>query len=47
VVRPRGLAVPRHGTEHTEGRLDGDECLTVVAETDGLVVFGDGMESTT
>lgn len=36
---------PATGTANTEGLLTGDEALTVIAETDGLVVFGDGIES--
>jgi len=35
---------PATGTDHTEGLLDGDEALTIVAESD-LVVFGDGIET--
>lgn len=36
---------PATGTEHTEGLLAGDEELAIVAESDRLVVFGDGIES--
>lgn len=36
---------PATGTTNTEGTLTGDDVLTVSAETDGLVVFGDGIES--
>ena len=36
---------PATGTTNTEGTLTGDDELTVTAETDGLVVFGDGIES--
>jgi len=35
---------PATGTRCTEGRLDGDDVLTVTVESDGLVVFGDGLE---
>lgn len=35
---------PATGTAHVEGRLDGGDALALVAETDGLVVFGDGLE---
>lgn len=36
---------PATGTVFTEGLLAGREALSLVAETDGLVVFGDGIES--
>jgi hypothetical protein len=36
---------PATGTSLVEGELEGDQALLVVAETDGLVVFGDGIES--
>jgi hypothetical protein len=36
---------PATGTSLVEGELAGDETLRIVAETDGLVVFGDGIES--
>jgi hypothetical protein len=36
---------PVTGTELTEGRLAAGETLGLVAETDGLVVFGDGIEA--
>jgi hypothetical protein len=36
---------PATGTSLVEGELAGDEGLRIVAETDGLVVFGDGIES--
>ena len=36
---------PATGTTLTEGVLAAGEHLTVTAETDGLVVFGDGIES--
>jgi hypothetical protein len=36
---------PATGTSLVEGELGGDNALRVVAETDGLVVFGDGIES--
>ena len=35
---------PVTGTSLVEGALAGDEALRVVVETDGLVVFGDGIE---
>jgi len=36
---------PATGTSLVEGELGRDQALRVVAETDGLVVFGDGIES--
>lgn len=36
---------PATGTEQTEGLLGAGESITLIAETDGLVVFGDGIES--
>jgi hypothetical protein len=36
---------PATGTELVEGVLDREDDLAVVAETDGLVVFGDGIEA--
>lgn len=33
------------GVEHTEGRLQDGATLRVMSETDGLVVFGDGVEA--
>ena len=36
---------PATGTSLVEGVLDRGESLRLVAETDGLVVFGDGIES--
>ncbi|MQY09093.1 diacylglycerol kinase catalytic domain-containing protein [Actinomadura macrotermitis] len=36
---------PATGTSLTEGRLGPGETLTLTCETDGLVVFGDGVES--
>ncbi len=36
---------PATGTSLVEGELAGGQVLRVVAETDGLVVFGDGIES--
>ncbi|MDQ1604455.1 MAG: hypothetical protein QOE01_2300 [Actinomycetota bacterium] len=36
---------PATGIEQTEGLLAQDEVLTITAESDGLVVFGDGIES--
>lgn len=36
---------PATGTALTEGDLDGGQTLTVVAESDLLVLFGDGIES--
>jgi hypothetical protein len=36
---------PATGTTLAEGELGSDEALRLVAETDGLVVFGDGIES--
>jgi len=36
---------PATGTTLVEGDLAGNDVLRVVAETDGLVVFGDGIES--
>ena len=36
---------PATGASLVEGELAGDETLRLVAETDGLVVFGDGIES--
>lgn len=36
---------PATGTSLTEGMLDPPQALTITAETDGLVVFGDGIET--
>ena len=36
---------PATGVEHTQGRLAAGESLRVISEADGLVVFGDGVES--
>jgi hypothetical protein len=36
---------PATGTDVVEGELGPDESLRLVAETDGLVVFGDGIEA--
>ena len=36
---------PATGTSLVEGELEADDALHLVAETDGLVVFGDGIES--
>lgn len=36
---------PATGTALVEGELHADQVLRVIAETDGLVVFGDGIES--
>lgn len=36
---------PATGTSRTEGRLGPGEKLQIVCETEGLVVFGDGVES--
>lgn len=36
---------PATGTELTEGEIRGTDALTMTCETDGLVVFGDGIES--
>lgn len=36
---------PATGTQYTDGLLQADEKLVVTAETDGLVVFGDGIET--
>jgi hypothetical protein len=36
---------PATGTSHTEGVLAGDAHLTITGETDGLVLFGDGIET--
>ena len=38
-------ASPATGTDHTEGVLVGDAQLAIVAESDRLVLFGDGIES--
>lgn len=36
---------PATGTSHTEGALAHDQGLQVLCETDGLVLFGDGIET--
>lgn len=36
---------PATGTEETEGSLTAGESIIVIAESDGLAVFGDGIES--
>ena len=36
---------PATGTALVEGELEADQTLRIVAETDGLVAFGDGIES--
>ncbi len=36
---------PATGTDHVEGLLGADAGLEIVVETDGLVAFGDGIES--
>ncbi len=36
---------PATGIEQTEGLLADDQALTIIAESDGLVVFGDGIEA--
>jgi hypothetical protein len=36
---------PATGTSLAEGELGAGDTLRLVAETDGLVVFGDGIES--
>lgn len=36
---------PATGISHTEGTLEGDAHLTITGETDGLVLFGDGIET--
>ena len=36
---------PATGTSHTEGLLLADQALHVTSETDGLVLFGDGIEA--
>ncbi|HVM14728.1 MAG TPA: hypothetical protein VM287_10425 [Egibacteraceae bacterium] len=36
---------PATGVERTEGRLEDSDALRVMSETDGLVVFGDGVEA--
>jgi hypothetical protein len=36
---------PATGTAHTEGLLAAGQVLRISAETDALVLFGDGMES--
>lgn len=38
-------ASPATATSQTEGRLDAEQVLTITAESDTLVVFGDGIES--
>ena len=39
------MAVAGHRHDLIEGLLDAGEALALEAETDGLVVFGDGMEA--
>lgn len=36
---------PASFTEHTQGWLGAQDRLTITAESDALVVFGDGIES--
>lgn len=36
---------PATGTEHTEGSLEPGDSISLIADSDGLVVFGDGIES--
>jgi hypothetical protein len=36
---------PSTGTSLVEGEFEGDQTLRLIAETDGLVAFGDGIES--
>jgi len=36
---------PATGTSLVEGELEAEQALHIVAETDGLVAFGDGIES--
>ncbi len=38
-------ASPATGTTRTQGRIEAGEALTVQVETDGLVLFGDGIEA--
>jgi hypothetical protein len=39
------LSAVAAGADLTEGVIEGDQSLTVLARSDSLVIFGDGMEA--